>query len=389
MGFFKFLSKLKTGEIVDAVTGETICDNGKGEMETAIKEIAWESGLRIIANAVSKCEFKTIKNGTEVKGKEYYLLNVKPNQNQNSTQFWSKVIHKLFEREDNDCLIFENNNMLYCADDFSIDKYAFRDYVFSNISIDGLTLREVKCISDVIYLKLNGDSISRIANCTARRIEKTISSAMEGYDFKTGTHGTMELQTQAGFIGGKDPIKSSGDAFNHDFKNFFKSKNAVMPLFNGYRFNTIKPSAEIPANELKTLLDLEFECVSRALNIPVSILRGEVADTKNAVDNLLTFGIDPLADLIGEEFTSKRYSMEEFLSGSKTYVDTTSVKHVDTMDVAASVDKLISSGCFSVNEIRALLGMSSINEDWANKHFITKNYEDIETAKQLEGGEKK
>lgn len=388
MGFFKFLANLKTAEVVDEATGKPVCMPGD-EVETAIKEIAWESGLRIISNAISKCEFKTLDKGKETRGKEYYLLNIKPNQNQNSTQFWSKVIHKLFERDENDCLIFENNNMLYCADDFSLDKYAFRDYVFSNISLDGLTLREYKFMSDVIYLKLDGNSISRIAKCTAGRIEKTVNNALNGYDFKTGTHASMEVDTQMkGFANGKDPIKTSEDAFNRDCKNFFKNRNAVLPLYSGYKLNTIKPSAEIQASELKSLMDLEFECISRALNIPVSIMRGEVADTKNAVDNLLTFGIDPIADLIGEEFTGKRYSVNEFLYGSRTYVDTTSVKHIDIMDVANSVDKLISCGCFSINELRTVLGLSLIDESWAYKHFITKNYEDIESAKALRGGEK-
>ena len=42
------------------------------------------------------------------------------------------------------------------------------------------------------------------------------------------------------------------------------------------------------------------------------------------------------------------------------------------------VDKLISSGVECVNDIRALLGQPLINEPWAWKHFMTKNYADIE-----------
>lgn len=38
-----------------------------------IRELAFWSAVNIIANAVSKCEFKTFLNGKETRGNEYYL----------------------------------------------------------------------------------------------------------------------------------------------------------------------------------------------------------------------------------------------------------------------------------------------------------------------------
>jgi phage portal protein BeeE len=49
--------------------------------------MAFWSAVNIVANAVSKCEFKTFLNGKEDKGKEYYLWNIEPNKNQNSSDF--------------------------------------------------------------------------------------------------------------------------------------------------------------------------------------------------------------------------------------------------------------------------------------------------------------
>jgi len=72
------------------------------------------------------------------------------------------------------------------------------------------------------------------------------------------------------------------------------------------------------------------------------------------------------------------YGLEGLRRGNFVQFDTGRIKHIDLLDVASSVDKLISSGVECVNDIRALLGQPLINEPWAWKHFMTKNYADIE-----------
>ena len=72
-----------------------------------VREMAFWSAVNIVANAVSKCEFKTYLNGKEDKGKEYYLWNIEPNKNQNSSRFLNKLIAKLYR--DNECLVIEQN----------------------------------------------------------------------------------------------------------------------------------------------------------------------------------------------------------------------------------------------------------------------------------------
>ena len=49
------------------------------------------------------------------------------------------------------------------------------------------------------------------------------------------------------------------------------------------------------------------------------------------------------------------------------------------------MDKLIASGVCSINEIRERFKLERLDEDWASKHFITKNYT---TFTDLENSEK-
>ena len=67
---------------------------------------------------------------------------------------------------------------------------------------------------------------------------------------------------------------------------------------------------------------------------------------------------------------------------------TQNVLIVDLLSVANAIYKLIASGCFTINDIRKAVGDEPIDEDWANQHWITKNYETVEQAmKSLERGE--
>ena len=60
------------------------------------------------------------------------------------------------------------------------------------------------------------------------------------------------------------------------------------------------------------------------------------------------------------------------------------------MNVSAGIEKLISSGVYCINDIRMMMGDTIIEEPWAWKHFITKNYTDMEKALDaLKGGENK
>lgn len=68
-------------------------------------------------------------------------------------------------------------------------------------------------------------------------------------------------------------------------------------------------------------------------------------------------------------------------------VDTSHVKHVDLFSNATQIDKLVQSGTHTINMILRALGQPQINEDWADQHFITKNYGTVQNVLQdIEGG---
>ena len=64
--------------------------------------------------------------------------------------------------------------------------------------------------------------------------------------------------------------------------------------------------------------------------------------------------------------------------GTRLQINTMRVKHIDMFDIATPADKLISSGIYTVNMLLRALGEPQLSDEWANQHFITKNYSTIQ-----------
>ena len=70
------------------------------------------------------------------------------------------------------------------------------------------------------------------------------------------------------------------------------------------------------------------------------------------------------------------YGKSDYLAGSYIKVDTTKIKVTDLNDMATALDKLFAIAAVSINDIIEMIGGERIDEEWANKRFVTKNYTD-------------
>ncbi len=342
----------------------------------ALEAFALTTTIEMIASLIAKCTFRTYHKGSEFKGYEWYSLNIKPNKNQNSTEFWQEFVCKLlFYRE---VLAVSVNGQLIIADDFQKDEYALKETEFTRVSRGEFIFNRSFRMSDVLYLRYSNNDAYAVINSIFSMYEKLISSASDKYIKSGGQKGTLEIPALA--QGDKNFEKRYEDLMNNRFKSFFKSTNAVLPLWNGMKYTAVtSDNVKKTTNEITDISRLVDEALSRsaqAYKVPPALVRGDVAGINEAVDMLLTVCIDPLADMIGEELTGKKHTMQEVMSGDYISVDTTCIKHIDIFDIAPNADKLISSGMLSPDETREKAGLTPTGEPWAKKHYITKNYEE-------------
>ena len=346
--------------------------------EVYLRELAFWTCVNKIANAISKCEFKTYIKKKEVKGQEYYLWNYEPNQNQNATSFMNKLIGKLYRN--NECLVVEVNNHIYVADSYSKEVLALKEYRFSGITFDGYELSETREMSEVMFFELNSENMRNLTNGMYETYSKLLIYAQDAYKKSRGKKGILNIGAIAQESENFD--ETFQELMSTHFKNFFESDSAVLPLFDGYEYQDISESGKTYSTEstrdIKSLADDIFEFTARAFSFPPSLAKGDVQDTGKAIDELLTFVIDPLIKMLQQEINRKRNGYTGFKAGNFVKIETLAVKHIDIFDIATPVDKLISSGAFTINDILEVLGKPKIEEDWANQHFMTKNYSKIQ-----------
>lgn len=356
------------------------------QAELVVRNLAFYSAINLISKSISKCEFKTYFKNEEVKKEEYYMWNIEPNKNQNSTQFITKLITKLYEN--NECLVIESNGQLLVADTFYKKEFALFENQFTSVMVNGFEFNKTFSMSEVLYFKLNNEDVRKLINGMYESYGKLITYAQKSYEKSRGNRGILDINGTA--QGNKNFNETFGKLMNQKFKTFFESNNAVLPLFDGYSYTDIgsKTYSNEGTRDIKAMVDDIYDFTGRAIGTPPILLKGEVSGSKDAVDNLLTFCIDPLVDMMQEEINRKRSGYLGYSKGTFIKIDTKTIKHIDLLSVSTSIDKLISSGAFCVNDIRKLVGEEIIDEPWAWEHYMTKNYAAIEELmNSLKGGD--
>ena len=354
--------------------------------EIYIRELAFNLVVNKIANAISKCQMNIYTDNKRDRNEEWYRWNVSPNPNQSAPAFWTKLIYQLYDN--NEALIIPINGNLYVADSFIVNKqYAFYDYRFESIQIDDFSLSRAFRQNEVFYFQLNNKKMVTYLNGTMTLYTGLIKAAYSSYMASNGNKGFLKISQ---FAEQEDDFQEYfNQLVNEDFKKFFESSNAVMPLYEGYEYESLgNTGTQTNTRDIKSLIDDVIQTTANAFNMPTSIAIGNVQDTSKAIDEFLTFCIDPLIRILEAEITRKSFTQSQVINGSYVKFDTTAIKHIDLLDVATAIDKLISSGCFTINDIRKTIGADEIDEPWANQFFMTKNYSAIEDlVNQLKGGD--
>ena len=394
INFFKWLIG-KTAQ----PSGKTVEIDCTALLEAAqdfyIRDLCFQSCVDMIANAIGRCEFRTYKNGREVQDYEYFMLNVEPNVNQNSTEFWHKVVFKLYV--ENEALIIsaktrDGRDCLVCADSWARGpEYPVRQNEYTGVQVGDFTYAKTFREKEVIHLKLNEVDVKPVLNGLYLSYSKLLESAKNYFTIANGTHLKVHV----------DQISQDQDGWEDEFKKmiekevvpFLKAPAGVLPEYNGYDYSVLDLSAGrsgsgTNSDEIRKLTEDIFNMTARAFLIPVVLINGNVEGTADANKRFLTYVIDPLCDQIQEELNRKRYGYESWRSGSYVRVDSSSIIHFDVFENASNIEKVVGSGVFSLNDVLRAANQTAIPEDWANRHYMTLNISAMgEQTRQLEGGE--
>ncbi len=350
--------------------------------EYRIRELAFYVCVDMIASAIGRCEFKTLQRGKSVMGNEYYLWNVQPNRNENSTAFLHKLVYRLFRY--NEALIVDSEPEegivgLMVSEGFTLEEKERpgAENRYRGVVIAGLETDKIYRESEVLHLTLNHINIKPVLDAMSGAFSTMMDRAMKQYNWNAGKH----LKVHVSQTAQKDPEfqKKFGEMLTEQIKPYFESDSALLPEFDGYSYenfgNVFKngQAASSTTRDIRALVDDIFDFTARAFLIPPVLLRGEVAGTADALERWLSVCIDPLCDQLQEEINRKRYGRREFLEGSRIWIDSSSITHFDMFKNAANVEKLVGSGAYSIDDVLEAAGHPPIGEEWSRAHWMTLN----------------
>ena len=351
--------------------------------EYRLRELAFHVCVNMIANAVGKCEFLTFREGKPIREKEYWLWNVEPNPNQNSTAFLHKLIYQLYSK--NEALVIAVNHRkgeeyLAVADDFQqLHDYPQKMNEYQGVTVGEVTYKKTFRENEALHFRLNQVDIRPVLEAMTSSFNRMMQLAVKSYNWSAGKH--MKVHVGHTSQGDEESEAQLRQILNDQVKPFFNSDSALLPEFDGYDYQEFPAkSGTQTTRDIRSLADDIFEFTARAFCIPPVLLFGEVAGTQDAMTRWLTTCIDPLCDQIQEEINRKRYGWELFSKGSYLQIDTTTIIHFDMFTGAAAVEKLIGSGAFSIDDVLAAAGKPVIGEPWSKAHWLTLNISPMEEA---------
>lgn len=352
------------------------------------KELAIQTAISLIANAIAKCELKVFENGEEIKNKIYYELNIQPNKNENSSQLWHKAIEKMIY--EGECIIINVAEELHVAESYNVEEFPILGNIYRGITIGTLQLERSFKSKEIIRLKLNDKNIKNLVDGLSSDYEDLLELSIKKYKASNQQKYILEMEN----IKANDANfqKAYREVIQKQLKDFMENDNAVYPQYRGYKLTNVSSDKAANSTDFKEIRRDMFEIVAQAFQIPIDLMFGHVDNLDEVVSTFLTFCIDPIAEMISEELTRKIYQgYEAWAKGNYIIVNTSSIQHIDVLDIADKADKLISSGTCSIDEVREIIGFNALNEGFSMKHYITKNYATaenmLEAPVSMEGGD--
>ena len=358
--------------------------------DTVYQLWAYRLALHIAAETlgtlISKCEFKTFINGEETKEANYYLLNVEANPNQSAAEFKKQLIRRMILNPEHDALVVnmdvnsaELSQGLYVAEDFQRDPTQIYEAVFRNVSIDvfedgGIPLNGVFRGDRAIYVKYTNAELNQIFTEMRSQYTEMIGNAMKAGVYRQKYVLSMD-QTAIAEPDFEDHIKA---ITNESFKSFVTGNEAVIPIYAGMKLTQTSAGADLGQNasvankSVNAILDEALSKVGRAFNIPKSVMLGDFE--ADDLDNLLVFAVDGIAEMISQAFNRRWYGYKSYKKGTYCKLDTMNARHIDMVNVAKISNNIISSGIYTINEVREKVGEPLIDPEIGDVHFITRNY---------------
>ena len=372
---FNFLIQNKNDELQSLAETITI------ELEKLnIAKLAVEKAETMIAKAIAKSDI-LIQTQSEHKRKYEYRLNVQPNDNENGTYFWTKVVKKLLR--EGEVVIVRIGDKYYRVQSFQESDNVMTGRLYSNITIEAAekqySLLKTFLSGDVIHLRYDNSKIRVLLNSVLSQYETTANSVNAMMQiantpkFKLKVPGPLNLVRRG--KDGESDKKITKEEYTEELKKLLESKSlAIITESSGITLEQLGIQTTTKTEELVKIKAEINNATAEAYDIPQAVFNGNITEKSDATNEFITYAVGPVAEVINDELTAKLVGAEDYAGkNERVMVWLARFKHVDVVDSANNLDKLRSNG-WNFDEIREMVGYPVLNTPFSQARALTKNY---------------
>jgi len=348
-----------------------------------LKTMAKDTVINFLARTMSTMEID-IQNKDAPQWE--YILNVRPNKDQTAADFWQSFFYRLID--ENEVLVVKtDDDQLLIADDFNRTEYAVFDDVFDSVTVKNYTFNRSFKMSEVIYMTYNNDKLERwtkgLFNDYAELFGRILEVSMRNNQIR----GAVSIDATGTL---NDKADESGKTRTQRLQNYvdkiynsFRTKSvAIVPKTKGFNYEEYTNKMGVSNQSLEELNKLKttlIDDVANMIGVPTALIYGEKADLKDNLDAFRKLCINSLIKKVKDELNAKILNKKEYLGGAR--VEIRGVMRRDPLELAESIDKLISSTVFTGNMVLQELGYPKSDDPEMDKRLMTKN------LTKLKGGE--
>lgn len=365
-----------------------------GKANNYVYTLAEAHAIDLIARTIAKCEIQTFEkiNGEiqENKGDLYWTLNIRPNYMQNGTNFIYKLVTKLLTEKTVLVLINRTNieNFLYVADSYNTDNKILEQKNFTNITVEddegnSISLRKTYNYDNTIYYTLKNSKLKTASNNFNKNINKLLKASQNAF-VKANTPKWLlkrpgQQPTLVDYETGKE--MTYDDYKNKVTDGLMSEEEAIVMLSNMFDLQNLNQGNNKNISDFENIFKKIGDTVAQQWNIPLDVFYSTTGEKSTGTDNFITMCVDLYFELLEDGFNSSLVGKKDFLKGEYIKFNRLNINHKDLIDKASGWDKLISNG-FSFNQLCKFLGLPTINQDWADEHYITKNYANVKGGEE-------
>lgn len=371
--------------------------------ENYIQAICEAHAIDLIARTIASTELQVFRYDSqdkkikEKRDQVYYRLNIKPNVNENATNFKNKLVKTLLTKG-KALIIFEKKRNLsvhymFLAKTYNCSEDVTEGKIFKNITIEdeeGNTKtidREYKLEKgECLYFTYENKKIENAMEKFRQKSSKLLNIVDKAY--KSSNINKWRLKNPGGQptmidaeTGQEISYKDYKEKITDGLLDEEETILLLSEIFDLYLLNKDK-SKDLSDHE-KQVKEIGDK-TAMIFDIPIDVFYGTKTEKSNGNNDFITFACNSIMKSMEDTYNGGLIDEKDFIKGEQIRFNRFCMQHLDITSLGTSLDKLTSIG-FSFNQICRLLNLPEVDEDWADEHHVTKNYAEVKGGAEKDG----